>query len=110
MIYLKAYVKTRFNRPKVEKDLIIPSNEMMLKELVFTYTFWLRLLIKFEKLTSQPFNEQPRSEMALVISSLIRIICSQIHRDEFIIAIKTSALKINCLGDSELEYIKCESR
>lgn len=45
-----------------------------------------------------------------VIIETMFINCSQIHREEFIREIKIIDLKINCLGESILEYVKCESK
>ena len=110
IIYLRAYVKRRFISPKVVKDLIIPSKEKSEKPTSARYTEELIFVIRFEKDISHPKEDFPSVLISSVTIETIFIISAQIHKEEFIKAIKIIDLNINCVGLWLLEYIKWENK
>lgn len=62
-----------------------------------------KLSIKHEKLIGVLNRDNDNDDKPSVTIEIILIICSQIQREEFIIAINIIDLKTNCFGESIFE-------
>lgn len=102
IIYLKELLNTKFIKPKDVNDFTIPSKENRLNSPDIDNVLFMSS-IKSEKLKLDLNSESQRNDKPSVIIETIFIICSQIQREEFIMAIKIIVLNINCLGESTLE-------
>ena len=102
IIYLNENVKTKLIRPILEKDLTIPANEnksvaagTQNSVVLSTFRNSENVIVLWNKFSAVDIKND-------VQKSIIKIICSQIHRLLFISVAKIIALNINSLGDSVL--------
>ena len=96
------------------KSCIINSRNIPLKENKFNspekYTVLFILSIKLEKLIVVPKIDFPTAKIDDETREIKSTNCIHIHKEEFIIAINNMDLKINCLGLSTFEYVRCDTR
>lgn len=102
MIYLKEKVKTRLISPTLEKDLTIPAKENKSvaagtqNNVVFnTFRNSEKVIVFWKSVSAVDIKND-------VQKSIIKIICSQIHRLLFISTAKMIDFRMNSFGDSVL--------
>ncbi len=109
-IYLNEYENTKFNKEKVIVPFIKPSSEKIFNEFESIDIVLFILLIKLEKHISVLKRDSPIPRIANEILDNKVIDCSTIIPEKFIQIPNIISLKINCFGDSTLEYVKLENK